>query len=289
MSDLEPRLADLLRRVAPAPPTTLDEGRRLAIQADARQTWFRNRSRRRWALMGSGLAALLVAGLAGWTIRSLIDEPRTGEQPVVAAAAPPSQLAPVSMPVLSERQDAAKAETAASGHLATAKQDDAPAMADGMAFSATAGEADALAAAPTPMAAAAGQRAEAELAPASSAPASAPVVTTRGTRERAPAEAGMEAKRLAPAAPAAPAAAAPAPAKPMAAMAADAEPVRIIIPANAPRYGQLLLARAVLEAADTWSPDERRQALRSARDLIAGIDHPSARELRQRLDAALAR
>ena len=284
MSDLEPRLADLLRRAAPPPPTALDEGRRLAIQADARQTWFRNRSRRRWALISSGIAALLVAGLAGWTIRSLIDEPRSGEQPVATAVSPPAQ---VSMPVLSERQDVAKAETAANGKLAKAKQDDTPAVAvaDGVAFSATAGEADALAAS-APMAAAADQRAEAEPAPASPASASAPVVATRGTRERVPAEVGMEAKRQAPTAP--PAAAAPAPAKPMAAaMASEAPPARIAIPANAPRYGQLLLARAVLEAAETWPPDERRQALRTARDLIARIDHPSARELRQRLDTAL--
>lgn len=61
------------------------------------------------------------------------------------------------------------------------------------------------------------------------------------------------------------------------------------IPADAPRRGQLLLAAAALEAAlnHRLQPDERAPALQAALDLIAGIAHPAADELRRRLLDAL--
>lgn len=73
--DPDQRIAEILRRGAPA-PTTLDPARREAILASARQAWFQSRSQRRRSAWVAAAAACLAAGVAGWAIRSMA-EPAT--------------------------------------------------------------------------------------------------------------------------------------------------------------------------------------------------------------------
>ena len=85
MSELDPQLAALLRGT-PSPPAALDEAHRQAVLAAARQAWFRQRARSRRNLIGLAAAAVFAAAIAGWTIRSLVDDPVRSAQPAVAVA-----------------------------------------------------------------------------------------------------------------------------------------------------------------------------------------------------------
>lgn len=90
MNELDPHLAELLRR-APAAPAALDEAHRQAVLLAARQAWFRQRARSRRNLLGLAAAAVFAAAIAGWTIRSLVDSPMQEAPPVVAVAERPAE------------------------------------------------------------------------------------------------------------------------------------------------------------------------------------------------------
>lgn len=90
MSELDPHLADLLRR-APGAPPALDEAHRQAVLLAARQAWFRQRARSRRNLFGLAAAAVFAAAIAGWTIRSLVDSPMQEAPPMVAVAERPAE------------------------------------------------------------------------------------------------------------------------------------------------------------------------------------------------------
>jgi len=279
MNDLPPRLAELLQ-CGPAAPTSLDATHRQAIQIAARQAWFRHRSRRRWTLLTCAAAAVLVAGVAGWTIRSLVEGSVETSTPIVASApelmakerSDPAALAPMakSMPVIAE----VETNTTRAGEGRLAEQ--------------TAQE-PAVAMVAKPLEGRAASEAVAGDVPAE------PIVAARSERRRQDAQppAASKATKDAPASPPvmAPAPTAVALAAPAiaAAMSDAAPPSRVEIPTNTPRFGQLLAARATLEAAERGelAPAERNPALRAARDLIAGLTNPPAVELRARLDAAL--
>lgn len=106
MSELDPHLAALLRR-APAPPPTLDDAHRQAVLAAARQAWFRQRARSRRNLLALAAAAVFAAAIAGWTIRSLVDDPVRNAAPVVAAAERPAEQ-PTKRKELSQQPTMAK-------------------------------------------------------------------------------------------------------------------------------------------------------------------------------------
>lgn len=94
MNELDPHLADLLRR-APIAPVALDEAHRQAVTTAARQAWFRQRARSRRNLLGLAVAATLAAAIAGWTIRSLVGAPAAAAPQVVATAEPRPVEAPL--------------------------------------------------------------------------------------------------------------------------------------------------------------------------------------------------
>jgi hypothetical protein len=105
--DLDPRLAELLRRAPPA-PMALDDARRRQVLSEARQAWFRAQGRRRMSALAAAAAACLAAGVAGWSLRVVSETPLpTG--PAMAEA----QSAPVLVPAASPVPAAAPVPTSA--------------------------------------------------------------------------------------------------------------------------------------------------------------------------------
>ena len=120
MSELDPRLAELLRRAPPA-PSALDEAHRQAVLLSARQAWFRQRARSRRNLLGLAAAAVFAAAIAGWTIRSLVDNPVQEAPPAVAAAERPAErkeLRPADTPAVMAKSTAPPAPGAPPAPLA---------------------------------------------------------------------------------------------------------------------------------------------------------------------------
>lgn len=260
MSELDPRLAELLRR-SPA-PAALDDAHRAAVLVAARQAWFRQQARRRRQGWAMAAAACLAAGLAGWALHGGLDAPqRVAAAPTVAiqemaapAAPPPAPLRALAAEERAEkgdtrlRDDGAARQSLAVGNSASAAAE-APA-----AFAATDAmttEADA------PMAK---RREQAGFA---------------GKDVAAEHEQAGFASRLA--------------AAPMPAAARAPLPAAIAIPAEAPERGRLLAAAAVLDAAlnHRLAPGDRLPALQAALAGIERIAHPAAEDLRRRLRSAM--
>lgn len=277
MSELDPRLADLLRRSPP--PAALDEAHRAAVHAAARQAWFRQQAQRRRMNLGFAAAACLMAALAGWGLRAGLEVPEKATQPVVAihqadersvGAAAAMAPAPAAAPVVTAlaeqhedgaRRDAGPARQRAAGldrpkdmEAGNAMPPPAPAAA---AESAMAGAMAAAPAAPAAFAAADAMAAEAK--------EEAPRAELRAAAKSAPAPTMVAAR--------------------------TAGPAPISIPANAPERGRLLAAAAVLDAAinHRLAADDRLPALQTALASLDGIAHPAADDLRRRLRNALLR
>lgn len=273
MSELDPRLAELLRR-APPPPAALDDAHRAAIAAAARQAWFRQRARARRSAWTFAAAACLTAGLAGWMLRAGLEGATMPAAQTMATSATPGSHAPLSAApeplvaadAFSERRSlgpmparplavAAPMEEAAAVADDLRREQDAGAMRD-----ATAGNA---------------------AAPAAK-PAAPPAATTGFASPAMAMESKVAAAELeVPAAAAAPA--------PMAKRARADAGMPIAVPADAPQRGRLLAAAAVLDAVHSQrlAPADRAAALRAALDGLDGIAHPAAEDLRRRLRAAL--
>ena len=89
--DLDPRLAELLRR-APSAPMALDEAHRQAVLHEARQAWFRAQGRRRRTFLATAAAACLAAGVAGWSLRVVSETPLPTGPAMTAAQSVPVVL-----------------------------------------------------------------------------------------------------------------------------------------------------------------------------------------------------
>lgn len=268
MSELDPRLTELLRR-APPPPAALDDAHRAAVTAAARQAWFRQRARAQRSAWAFAAAACLTAGLAGWMLRAgLEDATMPAAQTMAIGAMPetPMPLAAADAPAERRSHGPMPARPLAAAGLMTeeaptpndmrpARQEqDAVAMHD-----ASAGNGAPVA---KPM---------------------APAAAADGFADQAMTAASTVAAELeVPAAAAAPA--------PMAKRVRADAGMAIAIPADAPQRGRLLAAAAVLEAARAGrlAPADRAPALHAAMEGINGIVHPVAEDLRHRLSAALA-
>jgi hypothetical protein len=256
MNDLDPRLLELLRRRSA--PTTLDDAHRDAIRAAARQAWFRQQTRRRRQGIALAAAACLAAGLAGWTLHAGLDAPQVAAAPVVAI----QEQAP-------QRQRQSKDEAATTATV----EERAIAPAVLAAKPAVSMPAQPMAPAAAGFAAAEMQAtnlAEADAAPADMA-AEAPLVAAKSamhTRRAMPAAAALAAAPL----------------------ADRRDDVALIaIPTDAPQRGRLLAAAAVLDAVGKHrlAEADRSPALQAALDSLAGLDHPVANQLRQRIVQAL--
>lgn len=279
MSELDPRLADLLRR-SPA-PATLDDAHRAAVLAAARQAWFRQQARRRRQGWAMAAAACLAAGLAGWALHTSLDAPqRVAAAPTVAiqetaapvaqpAAPPPAPLhalaaeeknAKSDLTLRDSREDGAARQNLAVGNTVSAAAEAPAAFA---AADAMTTEADAPMAKRREQAGYAGR----PVAAADAAKDAAPVATERE-------QAGF-AGRLA--------------AAPMPAAVRAPLPAAIAIPADAPERGRLLAASAVLDAAlnHRLAAGDRLPALEAALAGIERIAHPAAEDLRRRLRNAM--
>jgi hypothetical protein len=146
--DLDPRLAELLRR-APQAPLTLDDARRRQVLSEARQAWFRAQGRRRLSALAAAAAACLAAGVAGWSLRVVSETPLPTDRamtdaqsiPVMLPAASPAPAAPAAaapVPAMAvmdgavggaaPAQDGAMAKAFAAEMPAEAERNDALAM-----------------------------------------------------------------------------------------------------------------------------------------------------------------
>jgi hypothetical protein len=276
MSELDPRLAELLRRSPP--PAALDEAHRAAVHTAARQAWFRQQAQRRRMNLGFAAAACLMAGLAGWALHAGLDVPQNAAAPVVAihetderavglaaaAPAPASAPPPSARAELHDDSDLRGAGPSRQRTAGVEQQKDLGA-ATGNAI-----------APPAPAAAAepamAGAMARAPAAPATFAAADAMVAESKEDVPRADQRTAKAALAM-----------------PVAATARKTAPSPISVPEDAPERGRLLAAAAVLDAAlnHRLEAADRLPAVQTALASLDGIVHPAADDLRRRLRNAI--
>lgn len=277
MSELDPRLADLLRRSPP--PAALDEAHRAAVHAAARQAWFRQQAQRRRMNLGFAAAACLMAGLAGWALHAGLEVPPNATAPVVAihetderaiSPAPAPSAAPAAKARAERQVDTERRDFGLGGQIAAgldrpkdaATGNAGPPQAPAVAAAAEPAMAEAMPAAPAAFATGDMMMAE-EAKPAADAKEEAPLAGLRAAAKPALAPTVVATRK--------------------------AGPAPISIPAEAPERGRLLAAAAVLDAAlnQRLAATDRLPALQAALASLDRIVHPAADDLRRRLRNAI--